>query len=169
MGEATDVFSPERKFMDRDEITNLHTSTGTAGTPMFMPVREDEVRAASELIAQTLYPTGLEEGDVALNAGLYYHLYSRMIENAYREHLDMVHFNRGGLPFEIESDLEEDVELWEMGNPAVINMTHSSLQKATTLLQDHDIDPGDAFPELKAIVTAGVVVAGTARGDLKDF
>jgi len=97
-----------------------------------MPVQEEEVSAASELIARTLYPFGLEEGDVAPNAGLFYHLYSRMIENAYREHLGMLHFNRGGLPFEIESDLEENAELWEMGDPAVINFNHASLQKATT-------------------------------------
>jgi len=155
--------------VDRDEIDYYHTSTGTTGTPTFMPVQEEEVSAASELIARTLYPFGLEEGDVALNAGLFYHLYSRMIENAYREHLGMLHFNRGGLPFEIESDLEENAELWEMGDPAVINFNHASLQKATTLLQKHDIDPSDAFPELKAIVTAGAVVTGTARQTLEEF
>ncbi|ELY37788.1 phenylacetate--CoA ligase family protein [Natronorubrum tibetense] len=155
--------------VDRDEIDYYHTSTGTTGTPTFMPVQETEVSAASELIARTLYPSGIAEGDVALNAGMFYHLYSRMIEDAYHNHLDMIHFNRGGLPFEVESDLEEDVELWEMGNPAVINMTHSSLQKATTLLQEHDIDPSDAFPELKAVVTAGAVVTGTARQELEEF
>lgn len=155
--------------IDRDEVDYLHTSTGTTGTPTFMPVTHEEVAAAGELLARTLYPTGLEAGDVALNAGLYYHLYSRMMENAYREHLGMTHFNRGGLPFEIESDLEEDTELWEMADPAVINMTHSSLQKATTLLQEHDVDPDEAFPELKAVVTAGAVVTGTARQKLEDF
>lgn len=155
--------------VDRDEIDYLHTSTGTTGTPTFMPVRDEEVRAAGELLARTLYPQGTEAGDVALNAGLYYHLYSRMMENSYEDHLDMVHFNRGGLPFEIEGDLDENTELWEMADPAIINMTHSSLQKATTLLGKHDIDPNEAFPDLKAIVTAGAVVTGTARKELESF
>ncbi|MFC7157159.1 phenylacetate--CoA ligase family protein [Halomarina halobia] len=155
--------------VDRDELDYLHTSTGTTGTPTFMPVREEEVRAGGELLARTLYPHGLESGDVALNAGLYYHLYSRMMESAYRDHLDMVHFNRGGLPFEVEGDLGEDAELWEMADPAVINMTHSSLQKATTLLQEHDVDPAEAFPSLRAVVTAGAVVTGTARRRLEEF
>jgi phenylacetate-CoA ligase len=155
--------------VDREELDYLHTSTGTTGTPTFMGVRDHEVSEAAELLARTIHPGDPEAGDVALNAGLYYHLYNRMMENAYHNHLGMVHFNRGGLPFEIESDLEEDAELWEMADPAVINMNHSSLQKATTLLKEHDIDPGEAFPELKLLVTAGAVVTGTARQDLEEF
>jgi phenylacetate-CoA ligase len=155
--------------VDRDELDYLHTSTGTTGTPTFMGVRDEELSATGDLLARTMYPHGLEAGDVALNAGLFYHLYSRMMENAYREHLDMVHLNRGGLPFEVEGDLGESAELWEMADPAIINMTHSSLQKATTLLEEHDIDPSEAFPNLKAITTAGAVVTGTARRRLEEF
>jgi len=57
--------------VDRDEIDYHHTLDRTTGTPTFMPVQEEEVSAASELIARTLYPFGLEEGDVAPNAGLF--------------------------------------------------------------------------------------------------
>lgn len=155
--------------VDRSELDYLHTSTGTTGTPTFMPVTEDEVAVGGELLARTLAPHGLEAGDVALNAGMFYHLYTRMMEVAYHDHLGMVHFNRGGLPFEVENDLAESAELWEMADPAAINMTHSSLQKATALLREHDIDPTDAFPSLKVIVTAGAIVTPTARAEIEEF
>ncbi|MEF8841643.1 MAG: hypothetical protein V5A62_08455 [Haloarculaceae archaeon] len=155
--------------IDREEVDYLHTSTGTTGTPTFMPVQDHEVSVGGELLARSVYPHGVEAGGTSLVGGMFYHLYHRMMERGYTDHLGMTHFNRGGLPFEVESDLEDGAELWEMGAPSVINLTHAALQKATTLLEDHGVDPGEAFPDLKVVVTAGAVVTAAAREELEAF
>lgn len=152
--------------IDPDEIDYIHTSTGTTGVPTYMPVTEEEVDAAAERTARLIYQSGIEPGEVAISPGLYYHLYTRIREYTLRKKLGATHFNRGAFPFELEKDLEEALPLWTMQDPVFIG---GQLKKLTNICKNEGIDPQEAFPNLKAVMTAGQLVTVTARERLEEF
>lgn len=152
--------------IDEEEIDYVHTSTGTTGVPTYMPVTDEEIDRAARGAARLFYQSGIEPGETAISPGLYYHLYTRVRERSLKDVLGAVHFNRGAFPFELEKDIEQALSLWTMQDPVLIG---GQATKLTNLLQQHDVDPTDAFPNLKAIKGAGQIITPSAREEIEEF
>jgi phenylacetate-CoA ligase len=166
--DARDEDSPYGGFLaiDESEIDYIHTSTGTTGIPTYMPVTKKEVRDAANITGRLLHQAGIGKGDTVLSPGIYYHLYSRISGVAIEDIMGATQFNRGGFPFELESDIEEALPLWTMQNPDYIS---GMAIRITNLLQENNIDPKEAFPDLKGIKGAGQIITPDAREEIEEF
>lgn len=154
---------------DPEDIDFISASSGTTGMPTYQPVTMGEIDQTARFLARMLYQGGLEPGDVAVQGGVWFHQYFRWEQTAVIDHLDASYFARGGLPFEVEADFGEVLDLLKMQDPAYMFYPESGWITATDILKEEGIDPKEAFPNLKFATIASAIVTEAGREELEEF